>query len=248
MNIMKVGEIMNITNIIDVLVFLTIALMGVIGFKKGFLKQTVSTIGFIIVVILAFYLKNPIAEFLSLYLPFFKFEGIVGGVTLNILLYQLISFLLVILILETVLNVLVRITGIIEKILKYTIILGIPSKILGMLVGLIEGFIIVFIALFFFKQPIFNIKSYETSKLAGPILNHTPVLSGIAGGFVDTFNDIYNLNNLYADKELSNDELNRRSIDVMLKHEIVTPNYIIKLVEHNKIEVPGILDVVNKYK
>ena len=50
---MKVGEIMNITNIIDVLVFLTIVLMGVIGFKKGFLKQTVSTVGFIIVVILA---------------------------------------------------------------------------------------------------------------------------------------------------------------------------------------------------
>lgn len=239
---------MNITNIIDVLIFLTILLMGVIGFKKGVLKQTVSTVGFVIVVILSFYLKNPIAEFLSLHLPFFEFNGLVGGMTLNILLYQSISFLLVIILLETILNVIIKITGIVEKILKYTIILGIPSKILGMIVGLIEGFIIVFIALFFFKQPTFNIKAFEDSKLTDPILNNTPVLSSVASGFVDTFNDIYELNNSYNDNKLNSNELNLASIDVMLKHEIVTPNYIMKLVEHNKIKVSGVEEVVNKYR
>lgn len=240
---------MNITNIIDVLIFLTIALMGVIGWKKGVLKQTVSTVGFVLIVIIAFYLKNPIAEFLSLYFPFFKFGGIYGGiVSFNILLYQLIAFLIVILILETILQIIVKITGIIEKILKFTIILGIPSKILGMIVGIIEGFIIVFIALFFFKQPLFNIKQFNDSKLTDKILNSTPILSNISQDFVDTFNDIYDLSEKYTNESMTSDEFDLASIDTMLKHKVITTKYVQKLVNKGKIKLLGIDNIINKYE
>ncbi len=240
---------MNITNIIDVLIFLTIALMGVIGWKKGVLKQTVSTVGFVLIVIIAFYLKNPIAEFLSLYFPFFKFGGVYGGiVSFNILLYQLIAFLIVILILETILQIIVKITGIIEKILKFTIILGIPSKILGMIVGIIEGFIIVFIALFFFKQPLFNIKQFNDSKLTDKILNSTPILSNISQDFVDTFNDIYDLSEKYTNESMTSDEFDLASIDTMLKHKVITTKYVQKLVDKGKIKLLGIDNIINKYE
>lgn len=240
---------MNITNIIDVLIFLTIALMGVIGWKKGVLKQTVSTVGFVLIVIIAFYLKNPIAEFLSLYFPFFKFGGVYGGiVSFNILLYQLIAFLIVILILETILQIIVKITGIIEKILKFTIILGIPSKILGMIVGIIEGFIIVFIALFFFKQPLFNIKQFNDSKLTDKILNSTPILSNISQDFVDTFNDIYDLSEKYTNESMTSDEFDLASIDIMLKHKVITTKYVQKLVDKGKIKLLGIDNIINKYE
>ena len=240
---------MNITNIIDVLIFLTIALMGVIGWKKGVLKQTVSTVGFVLIVIIAFYLKNPIAEFLSLYFPFFKFGGVYGGiVSFNILLYQLIAFLIVILILETILQIIVKVTGIIEKILKFTIILGIPSKILGMIVGIIEGFIIVFIALFFFKQPLFNIKQFNDSKLTDKILNSTPILSNISQDFVDTFNDIYDLSEKYTNESMTSDEFDLASIDTMLKHKVITTKYVQKLVDKGKIKLLGIENIINKYE
>lgn len=240
---------MNIMNIIDVLIFLTIALMGVIGWKKGVLKQTVSTVGFVLIVIIAFYLKNPIAEFLSLYFPFFKFGGVYGGiVSFNILLYQLIAFLIVILILETILQIIVKVTGIIEKILKFTIILGIPSKILGMIVGIIEGFIIVFIALFFFKQPLFNIKQFNDSKLTDKILNSTPILSNISQDFVDTFNDIYDLSEKYTNESMTSDEFDLASIDTMLKHKVITTKYVQKLVDKGKIKLLGIDNIINKYE
>ena len=58
-------------NIVDVVIVLLILLCGVVGFKRGVFKQLVSTVGFVLVFILAFYLKNPVAEFLSLNLPFF---------------------------------------------------------------------------------------------------------------------------------------------------------------------------------
>lgn len=236
-------------NIIDAVIILFILTMGVIGLKKGVIKQTVSTLGFIAIIILAFYLKNPIAEFLSLHLPFFKFGGFYEGMTtLNIILYQLIAFIIVIILLEVILQALIKISGIVEKILKFTIILGIPSKILGFIVGIVEGFVITFIVLFFLKQPAFNIKIIEESSLTNPILNSTPVLSQISQGFVNTFNDLYELGKEYSDDNTNKNDLNLASIDVMLKHKIIKPSYVIKLVDVDKIDVAGIDSVVNKYR
>lgn len=246
MNTIRKGDFMNI---VDALIILIILASGVAGFKRGVLKQTVSTVGFIIVVVLAFYLKNPIAEFLSLHFPFFKFSGSFANVTsLNIILYQIISFILVVLLLEVVLGILIRITGIIEKILKYTIILGIPSKILGFVVGIVEGFIITFLLLFFFRQPQFKLDIFEGSKLTNPILNSTPVLSQVAGSFVDTVNDLYDLGNDYYEQKMDANTLNLKSIDVMLEHKIITPDYVKKLVDNGKIKIDGIDAVINKYR
>lgn len=236
-------------NIVDAVIILLILACGAAGFKRGVLKQLVSTVGFVLVVVIAFYLKNPLAEFLSLKFPFFTFGSAVGNAaSFNIILYQLISFILVVIVLESILNILIKVTGIIEKILKFTIILGIPSKILGFIVGVIEGFIITFLILFFLRQPGFNIKVFDGSKLTDPILKSTPVLSQISKGFVDTFNDLYELGDEYNDKKMDENTWNLKSIDVMLKHKIITPSYVVKLVDANKIEVTGIDSVINKYR
>lgn len=236
-------------SIVDAIIILIILACGAAGFKRGVFKQLVTTVGFVLVVVLAFYLKNPVAEFLSLHLPFFTFGGTFSNATsFNIILYQLISFILVIIILETILSALIRVTGIIEKILKFTIILGIPSKILGFVVGIIEGFIVTFLILFFLRQPGFNLKIFDDSKLTDPILNSTPVLSQVAGNFVDAFNDLYELGNDFYEQEMDENTLNLRSIDVMLEHKIVTPNYVRKLVDHDKIKVTGIDNIINKYE
>ena len=240
---------MNITNIVDVLIVLTVAWFGVIGFKRGLFKQLVSTVGFIIVIVLAFYLKNPVAEFLSMFLPFFKFGGVYAGVTaLNILLYQLIAFLLVLSILLAILNFLIRITGIVETILKFTVILAIPSKIGGLIIGLVTGFIVVFVALFFLNQPALNISGFENSKLTSKILGNFPVLSSLSKGIVNTVDDITALGTKYKAGGVDPNEFNKEAIDVMLKHKVVTPNYVMKLVDKGKINIHGIDTVVNKYR
>ncbi len=236
-------------SIVDALIILMILAFGAKGFKNGVLKQLVTTVGFVIVVVLAFYLKNPIAEFLSLHLPFFTFGGTFANVaSINIILYQLISFILVIIVLEAILNILIRFTGVIEKILKFTIILGIPSKILGFIVGIIEGFIVTFLILFFLKQPGFNLKIFDDSKLTNPILNSTPILSQVAGNFVNTFNDLYELGNDYYEQKMDENTLNLKSIDIMLEHKIITSDYVIKLMDANKIKITGIDSVLNKYR
>ena len=47
-------------NVIDIGIILFIIYGFIVGFKNGFTKQLVKTIGFILVIILAYYLKNPL--------------------------------------------------------------------------------------------------------------------------------------------------------------------------------------------
>lgn len=237
---------MNIMNIFDVILFLFIACWGVAGFKRGFIKQGVMTIGLVIVFILSFYLKNPVAEFLSLNLPFFKFGGMLLGATaVNILFYQLISFIIVFCILEAILGALVKASGIIETILKFTIILGIPSKILGFILGIVEGVVVAHVILFFISQPIFNLP-LDDAKLVNNVMK-VPGLSNVTGSMMDTFTDIYDLMDKYKDSNNSNG-YNLDAIDVMLEHKVISVDYVEKLIEKGKVDVVGIDNILNKYR
>ena len=71
----------------------------------------------------------------------------------------------------SVLQIVIKITGGIEKILDFTIILGIPSKLLGALFGFLESYLFVFIALFLLSMlPTTNELILE-SRLGGVITN-----------------------------------------------------------------------------
>ncbi len=235
-------------NIVDVLIILGILLFGVSGMKRGGIRQIVGTVGFIIVLMLAFYLKNPLAEFLSLHLPFFKFGGVYHGVTaLNILFYQLIAFFIILALLEVILKLILTMTGVLEKLLRMTVILALPSKILGLIAGWIEGFLVIFILLLVLHQPMFNIKVFEESKLTNQILKSTPLMSNFANGIVTTVNDIYEIGKDYKEQEDS-ETLNKEAIEVMLKHKVITADYVSKLVDAGKIDILGIENIINQYR
>lgn len=235
-------------NIVDVLILLALGFGVAIGFKRGFIKQTTMFIGFIIVFIIAYFLKNPVAMFMYNHLPFFSFDGFFKGVTvLNILLYEAIAFLIVLSVLMILLKILSFITGLIEKILKATIILGIPSKIFGAIVGLIQAYIIIFLVLFLLKQPIFDINAINNSKLTDTIINKTPILRGTFNDTAKAFDEIYGLKDKFKN-EKDTDKINREALDVMLKYDIVKVGAIDKLIEKDKLNIDSIDTVLNKYR
>ena len=151
-------------NIIDAIIFLIILMGAVVGFKNGVIRQTVSLVGFLLVVILAFILKNPLSLWMYEHLPFFNFWGILKGVTvINILLYEMLAFLILLALFAVILRIILFAAKIIEKILDFTIILGIPSKILGLFIGALEYYLVVFVLLYVVTLPIFNIKTINDS-------------------------------------------------------------------------------------
>lgn len=234
-------------NIVDAIIILIILLGGVVGFKRGFTKQLVRAVGFILVVILAFKFKNSVSIFLYQNLPFFNFGGVFSGVSvLNILIYELIAFLAVLAILIVALRMILIVTGLFETILNFTIVLGFISKILGAIVGVIEYFVIVFIGLYILSLPFFNIGIIKESKYEDSILNNTPILSRYIGKSMDVIDEFVELKDKYKDKNTPN-EFNNEALDLMLKYKIISVNSAERLIEKKKLS-DGAYEILNKYK
>lgn len=226
---------MNI-NLIDAIILLIILLGGVIGFKEGVIKKLTSVIGLIIVVILSFTLKNYLSVFFYENLPFFDLWGVFKGIqVLNILFYELLAFVIIASVLTIVYRLILGLTGIIEKVLKATVILSIPSKILGFFVGLIENYIWVYLFLFILTLPVINIKQIYDSKTAVFIMEKTPILSKYTDKTIDIYNDLYAI--IDSNGEKTNEQVNEEAMDLMLKYEIITKESAKKLIDKNKVNV-----------
>ncbi len=235
--------------IVDVIIFLLILSSALLGLKRGFTKELVCFLGFFIIIILAFILKNPLSSLMYEYLPFFKFSWIIKGATsLNIILYEIISFFIVLSLLTIIFKVLVFATTIFEKILKITVVLGIPSKILGFVVGILEGIVWSFIILYIINLPFFKTDILNDSKIASSILNKTPILTTMTKDTIKASEEVSNLIDDYKTKNKFDSSFDYKAIDIMLEHKIVKPSSIEKLKEKNKIKVKNIDKLIEKYK
>lgn len=226
---------MNI-NIVDAIIILVILLGGVVGFKEGAIKRTTSIVGLIIVVIASFTLKNYLSVFFYENLPFFDLWGLFKGIqVLNIVFYEMLAFIIIASILTIVYRLVLTLTGIIEKLLKATIILSIPSKIAGFIIGIFEHYIWVYIFLFILTLPVFNIKDIYESKTAMFIMEKTPFLSKYTGKTLEIYNDLYSIIDNRENK--TNEQVNEEAMKLMLKHEIITTESAKKLIKRNKVIV-----------
>lgn len=235
-------------NIIDIVIILFILLFGVTGWHNGFIRTVISAVGFILVFVLSFWLKNPIAEWLSLNLPFFQFGGDFKGVTvINIVIYQLLAFVLVFILLISIYIVAVRISKFVERILKYTILLGLPSKILGFVAGIIEGFIVTTVVVAFLSLPVFGFDLIHESGLKKFMLESTPIVGNMMSDTSKAIEEIMDLRDEFSSNS-TKDEFNRRSLDIMLKYDIIEVDYVEKLINKGKIKIENKEEILNKYR
>lgn len=222
--------------VVDIIILILLVLGAVAGFKAGVIKKLTDFVGMFVIVILSFYLKNFLSVIMYENLPFFNFGGLIKGIeVINILFYEVLAFIIVFLVLLFVLRVLLMVTGLIEKILRATIILSIPSKILGIFVGIIEMYVYVFIALVFLSLPVFNISYIKESKIADFMLNSTPIISSMSENIISTYSEVYELIDNKEDKP--SEEVNTEILKVLLEKEVITKESAKKLVDRNKLHL-----------
>jgi len=222
-------------NIVDIIILIFLAFGALLGFKRGFTNQLVSLVGIFVIIILSFLLKNPISVFLYNTLPFVNFGGIFKDVTvINILVYEVIAFFIVFVILTLIFKILLKVTKIFEKILKWTIILGIPSKILGAVLGIIQNVIYAFIVIYILNLPIVNTDIINNSKVANTILK-TPILTNICDKTLDVFTEIGALANEYENTNNVN-EFNQKALNIMINSGVITKENAQKLIDKEKIK------------
>lgn len=238
---------MNLT-IVDSILILFLLLGAVLGFKKGAIKSLVVLVGTLALVVISYYLKNPVAEILFKFCPFLNFAGKWEGlVTLNILLYESIAYILVFVVLSSVLTLLTKVSGIIEKILNATIILGIPSKIIGAVLGFIEALVFSFIVLFVLLQVNTTSAWVSESSMARSIIDKTPLVGYMVKDTYKAIMDINKLQDKYKDdsnKDLYNGEI----LNIMLNYEVITPEATQYLIDEKKLDFAGAQNVLNSFK
>lgn len=232
-------------NVFSIGIILILIGFIIAGWKNGVVKETTSLIGMIIVFFLSYYLKGIVGNFLCTILPFFNFEGLVS---LNILVYQGIAFILLFSLFMVIYEFLLKISNGLQKIVNATIILIIPSKILGAIIGLITGWIITFILLLVFLIPLKDNDQFKDSTVNNIILFHTPVLSDTVKPLTKGALEIYDISSKIAQKKIENNEANLKSIEIMLKYKLVDKSTIKKLVDLGKLnEIKDIENVLEAY-
>ena len=223
-------------NVADIVILIALVLGALAGFKAGVIKKTADFLGIFIIIILAFYLKNYLSVLMYENLPFFNFGGFIKGVeAINILLYEIIAFFIVLAALMFILRVVLMVTGLIEKILKATVILSIPSKLLGILVGVVETYIYVFLALVVLTLPLFKIPYVRESKIGNFMLNNTLILSGISEEMLDIYGSVYTIVDEKDNK--TNEELNEEVLELLIDKQVISKESAKKLVDQNKVHI-----------
>ena len=221
-------------SIVDILVIVFIALGAIVGFKNGAIKTGASFIGIVLVTIISFVFKDQLMVLLYQYLPFFNFFGLIKGLTvINILFYQIVSFLIIFIALTFILKVIVGVTGILEWMLKKQIFLSLPLKIIGCVIGAVQYYIYVFLILYILNFPVFNLTYVNESQIGNEILKNTPIISQYVDGTVTTYNEVYKV--LKNRKDKTNEEINTEVLIILLNNKLISVESAKKLVFQNKI-------------
>ena len=193
--------------ILSILIIMFILSGIILGIKRGFTYQLIKMLSLFITVVGALFFKNIVAK---LFINYFDFLDM--NPHIKIIFYRGIAFILLCFIIRIIIGLLLKLSKKFEKLLNATIILGIPSKILGGILGFIEFYIYAFIILLILSIPIFKV-NVKNSKVANIILNNTPAPSKkVDTDLLDELQDTYNS---------CHNDCEEKYIKILNKHGIV---------------------------
>lgn len=233
-------------NILDYIIIIIIILGALYGYKKGFIGSLISLVGSIVIIILAFYLKNPISVFLYEHFPFFNIGGFFKGISVyNILIYEGISFVIMLTILSIIFKIISKITGIVGKLTLGILSEGLVGKLLGLVFGLLQGFLIAFFICFIFSTFASTAKIYQESSYGDQIVSKTPFLSDIVEDTYLSIKNVYDITKEYQNT-LDKEEANKKCLEVLLKYEIISKESAEKLSDNGKLNINNIKDIIDQ--
>ena len=205
-------------NLVDIFFLLIMLVCGLIGLKRGFFKELVLTVGYIILLIISYKFITPTT---NLIISLVK----VGNNPLNLLIYQIIAFLVVFIILGIIFQLIVFLTNILEKLLNVTIVLGIFSKILGFILGLVKGVIVAYLLSLLFTLPMFNnIAMFRNSTVRTELLTKMPNIK------------LNKIVNEISKLDINSNDFNKQVLQILIKYNILTKEKVIDMVKSGQLD------------
>lgn len=231
------------STIVDIILLAFIVLGAWAGSRKGLIKTAVGFVGLVAIIIISYTLKSYLANFLIDVMPFFPFSGELEGLTaLNILIYNVIAFVVIFVLMYCVLNIVLALTGFIDTLLKFTVIWIIPSKIGGAILGFLEAWLFAFLAVFVLGQFSFANGIISDSKISNFMLNHTPIIGTYLSGASQATKEIYDgIEEYRNDENKTTTDLNLYILQVEINYGLVSKDKATELMEIGKIGIDGVM-------
>ncbi len=206
--------------IIDALLIIIFAVGVYYGYIKGILKNITDFLALFVAMLLASVLKTPISNMLYKFLPFFNYKE--GLYSLNLIIYQLIIYALLILLFLGIYQMIIMKTKLKDVIVETEIETPFVSKILGALVGGPLLILFTYNILLVLVSPIFNIEEINDSKFVKGLLDKTPIISKYNKSLYDSekyVNEIINNKNLFS---MDKSYLDNKIINEMINNGFIT--------------------------
>ena len=225
--------------LIDIVLVFLLALGGYHGWKAGLLKTLVKFVGIVAITIIALSLKDYLSAFLMKILPFFNFSGYQDLLSINIFIYNALSFVVIFILLYCLLNIILSITGFLNTLLKFTVIWILPSKILGAIVGVLEMYIFILALLFVLAQFPLSTNYVYTSNIAPAMLKYTPIV----GTFISqTSQSMMQINEILKEdnKDKTTQELDLQILTRALSSGIISKDLLQELIDEEKLDFKNV--------
>lgn len=234
--------------ILDIIILLIIVIGLLIGWKLGILTSALNLFSSILVFVVAYLIKGPVSLILIEHLPFISFDGIFSGITtLNVMLYEGIAFVICVLVLGILCKILLSITKIFNKLINATVILGLPNKLGGAIINGLKYFVYAFVIIFVLSLIPSTTTYVKNSTLSKSILNNTPILSNMTKDLTKSFTEIYDLVK-ELDDNTDKKEINAKSLEILLKYDIITTDTAKTLYEDKKIDIDNFDELIKQYE
>ena len=145
--------------------------------------------------------------------------------------------------------IVMKISGIVQKIVHMTVILWLPSKLIGAVVAFITGYVMVFVVLLALLIPLKDTDIFRESRFANYIVYDTPILAGSADNISSSINEVYTLGEELSKGDISKNEANLETMDILLKYKIVSPETARQLIVLDKLDgISGLDSVIKRYE
>ncbi len=230
---------------VDMFIIFILFMGFVKGWQDGFLRSLVDFIGTVVILIVSFIIKTPLAEILYKNLPFFHFKGTFAGISsFNILLYEGIAYISCVIILSIIFQTVIAATGISGKLKNTTYAHKMPSRLGGMFFSFLEIYVYAFVLLYLGSLIPYTTELVQNAHLSPVIINQTPLLSTGSKKLYKTVSQVYKICKDSEDNELAD----YNSLEVLLKYDIISPENVEYLVKEKKIKVDEADVLIEKYK
>lgn len=168
---------------VDILVCFILIIGIYLGYQRGIFKELGDFLSLLMAMLLSYPASLGLSKLLYKVLPFFNFSCKVKGIkAVNIILWRVIIYLIVLFFLLAVIDRILIKTGIKEKITDSSVEAGIISKLLGSLLSIPLVILFLYNIALLANVPNMKINEFATSKSKKIILEKTLIISKLNEG------------------------------------------------------------------